>query len=69
MILASDGVMDALNGEGDFYDLDRFTDSVCRHSGKDAGEFLKSLYSELRQFIGDAELNDDVTLIALRRNR
>ena len=69
MILASDGAMDALNAEGDFYDLDRFTDSVQRHSGKDTGEFLKSIYSELRQFIGNAELNDDVTLIALRRNK
>lgn len=69
MMLASDGAMDALNAEGDFYDLDRFTDSVRRHSGKDAGEFLKSIYSELRQFIGNAELNDDVTLIALRRNK
>ncbi len=71
LLLASDGAMDALNPEGDFYDIDRFTDSVYRHAGKDpdVAAFLKSLYSDLLHFVGDAELNDDITLIALRRKQ
>jgi serine phosphatase RsbU (regulator of sigma subunit) len=67
LILASDGAMDALNAEGEFYDIDRFTKSISRHAEKDVGELLRNLYSDLRQFIGSAELSDDITMIALRR--
>jgi sigma-B regulation protein RsbU (phosphoserine phosphatase) len=69
LILASDGAIEALNTEGEFYDIDRFTDSISRHAEKDVGELLRSLYSDLRQFIGSAELSDDITMIALRRKR
>jgi serine phosphatase RsbU (regulator of sigma subunit) len=71
LILASDGTMDALNAEGAFYDIDRFTGSVQRHSNKnqDAAAFLKDLYSDLLHFVGNAEVNDDITLIALRRKK
>jgi phosphoserine phosphatase RsbU/P len=69
LILASDGTTDALNKEGIFYDADRFTDSIRRHVAKEIPEFLKDLNAELRQFIGDAELNDDITILALRRRK
>jgi serine phosphatase RsbU (regulator of sigma subunit) len=69
LILFSDGAPDALNTDGNFYDIDRFTDSIHRHCSSDLGESLKNLYSEIRQFIGSAELSDDITLIALRRKK
>jgi serine phosphatase RsbU (regulator of sigma subunit) len=67
LILLSDGVTDALNTQGDFYDLDRFTDSAVRHFEEGISRYMASLYSELRVFIGSAELSDDVTIIGLRR--
>jgi serine phosphatase RsbU (regulator of sigma subunit) len=67
LVLASDGITDALNGEGEFYNIDRFTESIRRHSAEEISECLKSLHSGLRQFVGGIELNDDVTLIAFRR--
>jgi sigma-B regulation protein RsbU (phosphoserine phosphatase) len=67
LILLTDGVTDALNPQGDFYDLDRFSDSAARHSAEGIAEYLASLHSELRMFIGSAELSDDVTIIGLRR--
>jgi phosphoserine phosphatase RsbU/P len=70
LILASDGVMDAVNLKGEFYDLDRFTGSVRRHSEiRNVVEFLKEVYADLLRFIGSPELSDDVTLIALRRKQ
>jgi sigma-B regulation protein RsbU (phosphoserine phosphatase) len=69
LILASDGTTEALNTEGAFYDIDRFTESVSRHSDKDVPEFLRSLHTELLSFIGSAELSDDITLVALRRKK
>ncbi len=67
LLLASDGTTDALNPEGEFYDAERFVDSVQRHSGKALPEFVQSLRSDLRRFIGSAQLNDDITIVALRR--
>ena len=67
LILFSDGVSDALNQAGDFYDMDRFIDSIRRHSSEEVPELLKNLHSEMLQFIGEAEISDDVTIIALRR--
>ncbi len=69
LILTSDGTMEALNTEGEFYDIDRFTESLSRHSHEDVPEFLRSLYSELLSFIGSAELSDDITLVAFRRKK
>jgi sigma-B regulation protein RsbU (phosphoserine phosphatase) len=69
LILASDGTTDALNMGGEFYDVERFAESIRRHFAKDISECLKNLYLELRQFVGNAELSDDVTIIALRRQK
>jgi serine phosphatase RsbU (regulator of sigma subunit) len=69
LVLASDGALEALNADGVFYDIGRFTDSIQRNAGKSTGDLLKSVYEEIRQFVGSAELSDDVTLIALRRNK
>lgn len=68
LILASDGVMDALNPEGAFYDEGRFVESLQRHSREHATGLLKQLNSDLHHFVGNAELSDDVTIIAVRRN-
>ena len=56
LILSSDGVADALNRGGSFYDMDRFINSIRRHSTEEVPELLKNLHSELRQFIGEAEI-------------
>ena len=69
LILVSDGTTDALNLQGEFYDLGRFTDSICRHCHEGMPGFLQSLLLDLRQFSGGVELTDDVTMLALRRLR
>jgi sigma-B regulation protein RsbU (phosphoserine phosphatase) len=69
LVLVSDGATDALNREGQFYDIGRFTESVSRHSGIDVAGFLKRLYSDVLQFIGGGEVSDDITMIALRRKK
>ncbi len=69
LLLASDGTMDALNSESNFYDMDRLTESIRRNAVREIPECLQNVYSELCQFIGNAELNDDITIIALRRRK
>jgi phosphoserine phosphatase RsbU/P len=69
LLIVSDGTTDAVNPEGEFYDVQRFTDSIRRHSDKELPEFIRSLHSELRDFIGNADLSDDITIVALRRKK
>jgi len=67
LVLASDGATDAVNAEGRMYDETRLRDSLRRHCGAQAAGFLKGVYREIEQYIGDAELRDDITLVAVRR--
>jgi serine phosphatase RsbU (regulator of sigma subunit) len=68
-VLASDGVTEALNTRGEFYDLERFIASIRRNAHREAPELLKHLQTELGHFVGGAELSDDITTIALNRKR
>jgi sigma-B regulation protein RsbU (phosphoserine phosphatase) len=67
LVLVSDGATDAVNISGDFYDVDRFSRSLERHAHEDVRGFVNGAFLELRQFVGEAELSDDIAIIALRR--
>jgi serine phosphatase RsbU (regulator of sigma subunit) len=67
LILASDGATDAVNAEGRMYDEIRLRDSLCRHSSSETSGFLKSVYQDIETYIGNAQLRDDITLVAVRR--
>jgi sigma-B regulation protein RsbU (phosphoserine phosphatase) len=67
LVLASDGATDAVNAEGRMYDETRLRDSLRRHCGAQTAGFLKGVYREIEEYIGDAELRDDITLVAVRR--
>jgi serine phosphatase RsbU (regulator of sigma subunit) len=49
------------------YDETRLRDSLRRHCGAQTAGFLKGVYREIEEYIGDAELRDDITLVAVRR--
>ncbi len=67
LVLASDGATDAVNAEGRMYDEGRLRDSLRRHCGDQTAGFLKLVYRDIEDYIGDAELRDDITLVAVRR--
>jgi serine phosphatase RsbU (regulator of sigma subunit) len=69
LILASDGATDAVNAEGRMYDEIRLRDSLCRHCSSKTSGFLKSVYQDIETYIGNAQLRDDITLVAVRRIR
>ncbi len=67
LILASDGATDATDAEQRIYDLDRFLDSIRRHCRLEIAAFVKRLCSDIIEFAGSAEVNDDITIVALRK--
>lgn len=67
LVLASDGITDALDVEQRIYDLERLLPSMRRHCGLDVAGFVKGICADVMDFTGTAELNDDITIVALRR--
>jgi serine phosphatase RsbU (regulator of sigma subunit) len=68
LIFSSDGTTDALNAQGELYEAERFIESIRRHSDGGLPGLIQGLRSDLFEFIGNAELSDDITIVALRRN-
>jgi sigma-B regulation protein RsbU (phosphoserine phosphatase) len=67
LFLISDGVIDALNPEGDMYDSGRLAQSIQSAISSDISECVKNLNQAVSDFIRNAEAHDDITIIGLRR--
>ncbi len=67
LVLASDGVTDALDADQHLYDHERLIQSLSRHCRLEVAGFVKDTYADVMEFAGSAEPNDDITIVALRR--
>lgn len=65
LLMYSDGLPDAMNTEGDVFGAARLIDSVTRLHSRSVDEMVHTLMSELAEWRGDDERNDDVTIVAL----
>jgi sigma-B regulation protein RsbU (phosphoserine phosphatase) len=68
LVLASDGVTDACDPGDRMYDETRFVACIERHAPDDAAQVTKRLYQAIREFTHDADVRDDITILALKRN-
>ena len=68
LVLASDGVADASDPEDRMYDETRFAECMQRHASADAAQVAKGLYQAIREFTHDADVHDDITILALKRS-
>ncbi len=62
----TDGVAEARKDDGEFFTLERVEDFVKNNFEKNSEEFIKNLYSQLKEFVEDAKQNDDITLLAIK---
>jgi serine phosphatase RsbU (regulator of sigma subunit) len=69
LILTSDGTTDAMNSEGQMYDVSRLKEALSLHSSEQLSSLVKNLHQEISRFTGNAEVSDDVTILALRRRK
>jgi sigma-B regulation protein RsbU (phosphoserine phosphatase) len=65
LLAFTDGVTEARATDGAFYGEDRLLAELA--TARDAGTLLARVEEDLRQFVGDAEQSDDVTMLALGR--
>ncbi len=68
LVLTSDGATDAMDPDGRMYDEQRFVDCIRRHSSENTVLLAKNVYREICEFTHDADVHDDITILALRRS-
>ncbi len=67
LILYTDGVTEALNGEGEEFGEDRLRAVIAANVGASADETIGAICGALAAFTGGAEPADDVTVVVVRR--
>ncbi|MEN8217933.1 MAG: SpoIIE family protein phosphatase [Pseudomonadota bacterium] len=67
VVLYTDGITEAENIEGKFYGLERLCEVVKQNWQRAAQEILHSVFEDVRQFIGNQVVFDDMTLLVLKR--
>ncbi len=66
LCVCSDGIPEAMAGEA-FYEESRLHACLRRHAGASLESIAEEVIRDLRAFLGDRPLTDDVTLLLLRR--
>jgi serine phosphatase RsbU (regulator of sigma subunit) len=67
IVLYTDGITEARNVEKEFYGLERLCEVVSRHWHSCAHEIQKAAIADVRQYIGEQEVDDDITLLVLKQ--
>jgi sigma-B regulation protein RsbU (phosphoserine phosphatase) len=69
MILYTDGIPDAQDADGDFFDDEAIIEITRTNSTKFAHEIQSAIIDGVQAFTGDTPQSDDITLMVLMRNR
>jgi sigma-B regulation protein RsbU (phosphoserine phosphatase) len=67
ILLFTDGVNEAMNEEHQEFEFDRIKEFADRNASLDARQFVDGLFEEIRQFAGDAQQSDDITIVYGRK--
>jgi serine phosphatase RsbU (regulator of sigma subunit) len=69
LILYTDGIPDAQDEDGDFFNDEAIIEISRANSGKFAHEIQTAIIDEVQKFSGSAPQSDDITLMVLMRNK
>jgi serine phosphatase RsbU (regulator of sigma subunit) len=66
VFLATDGMWETRNPEGEMHGKDRLRDSIRRHASKSAAEIRDGILDDLHAFRGDHPPDDDETFVVIK---
>jgi phosphoserine phosphatase RsbU/P len=66
ILIYSDGIPDALRGDGEVFGAARLLEAVQRFSTEPLDGVIGCLLSELRDWRGDAAANEDVSILGFK---
>ena len=67
ILVYTDGVTEACNKQGDFYEESRLEAYLTAHASQPVDELVRGLHAEVERFEAGAPRADDITVLALRR--
>jgi phosphoserine phosphatase RsbU/P len=67
VLVYTDGITEARNKEGGFYEESRLEAYLAAHASRPAEELVRGLHSDVERFEAGASRADDITVLALRR--
>lgn len=68
LVLYTDGVTEARNGQGAFFDEERLIETVGAHLGRPARDIQQALIQAVDAFTGDGAQSDDMAVAVIVRN-
>lgn len=68
ILLYTDGLTEAENANGEFFDLKRVSDVLVRYAQHPPQAIIEALLEQLKQFCRRESFNDDITLMVFKRN-
>jgi sigma-B regulation protein RsbU (phosphoserine phosphatase) len=66
VVLSSDGIVEAMNDDGEEFGFDRFQHIVYQNRELSAHSLTEKILGEVRGFVGSEESQDDVTIVILK---
>ncbi|HOT44694.1 MAG TPA: SpoIIE family protein phosphatase [Spirochaetota bacterium] len=69
VVLYTDGIPEAINEERVEYSNRRLEEAIRRYRSLPAEEFAEAIINDVRQFMGNAQLVDDITLLVVELSR
>jgi len=66
LVLYTDGITEAMNGDSDLFGEARLSRIVTEHGHLDAPELRERILREVEAFVGGADQHDDMTMILIK---
>ena len=69
LCIFTDGIPEAAIGDDEFYEEARMVSAIRNRFDQSLESIAEGLFEDLRSFLGEHEVGDDITLLLLRRSR
>ena len=67
VVLYTDGITEAMNGNGEQFGVGRMHEVFAANPPKDSEQAAHTMFEAVRSFVGDTPQSDDITCLVLRR--
>ncbi|OYT73830.1 MAG: hypothetical protein CFK52_00265 [Chloracidobacterium sp. CP2_5A] len=67
LVITSDGIVEALNEQGEVYGYEALASVMRRHARRGAQALCDAIVSDVKRHMGNAEQSDDITIIVIQR--
>jgi serine phosphatase RsbU (regulator of sigma subunit) len=67
VVLYSDGITEAFNMKEAQYGIEPLIEVIALHRGQSAAEIKQAVIDDLRRYIGEQKVFDDITLVVIKQ--